>query len=394
MNPAILKPDVQHYLRTLETADAADIALRKSPFTDIQPVELAQQVEGRQRCQKKLPLWYNTLGIYYPKRLAIEQASSALTAQYKGFLVPRGSRMIDLTGGFGVDACYLARHATTLTYCEQDAELAAIARHNFNVLEASNISVEAADGLAFLRNLPDEAFDYVYIDPARRKNRQKVFLLSDCEPDMTGIQQLLLEKARRICVKAAPLLDISAALRVLQHVCEVHIVSVDNECKELLFVLDRTYNGEPNLTAAALSNDGQERIFRFTLAEEQAAMPVFGAPGDYLYAPDAALLKAGAFKCISHRFNLQKLHPHTHLYTSDREQPDFIGRAFQINEVMPYAIFKKNGTGLQANCSTRNFPLDVAALRKKHKIRDGGDRFLFFCTGPGDELLVIFASKS
>ncbi|WP_353184448.1 class I SAM-dependent methyltransferase [Parapedobacter lycopersici] len=393
MVTAILRPKVQQYLQTQETADAAQVALRKSPFTDIPPAALAQQVEGRQRCRKKLPLWHDTPGIYYPMRISIEQASSALTAQYKSRQLPTGGRVIDVTGGFGVDAFYFAQRVDLLTYCERHEVLAHIAQHNFNMLGATNVDAHALDGIAYLDTQPADVFDCIYIDPSRRKNRQRVFLLEDCEPDVVVMQARLLEKARYLYIKAAPLLDISAALQSLHHVRDVHIVSVDNECKELLFMVDRAYNGVPRLTAAALTPDS-ERTFVFTAADEEAAVSVFSGPLDYLYEPDAALLKAGAFKSIGQRFGLNKLHPHTHLYTSGERNPDFIGRTFRIDRVETYSTFKKEKHPAQANVSTRNFPLDAATLRKKHRIPDGGNLFLFFCTGPQDQLLVIFASKS
>ena len=396
LNKELLTAEVQHYLRINETADAARIALQKSPFPGIEPAVLAQQLDGRQRCRLKLPLWYDTPGIYYPPRISVEQASSAQAAAYKSKLVAAGSRVIDLTGGYGVDSYYLSQRATTLTYCEQQPALAAIAAHNFATLGAQNITVQATDGLTFLADQPNDTFDCIYLDPSRRKGRQKVFLLSDCEPDIAGIQQMLLEKAASVYVKVAPLLDISAVLRHLRQISHIHVISVDNECKELLLVLNRTHYGLPQLSATALNRHGREQTFRFTQAEEQAAVPTLGLPeaGDYLYEPDAALLKAGAFKCIGQRYNVAKLHLHTHLYTSARSQPGFIGRAFRVIQLMSYTVFKKSYSGIQANTSTRNFPLDAAALRKKHRIQDGGDLFLFFCTGPTDELTVIFASKS
>ena len=394
INHAIFRPEVQEYLQTQENTNAASIALRKSPFSDILPAELAQQVEGRQRIRKKLPEWYHTLGIYYPPRVNIEQASSALTAKYKGTLIPARSRIIDLTGGFGVDSFYLSQQAATLTYCEQNTALAAIVQHNFNTLQADNIRGEVTNGVSFLTAQPDGAFDSVYIDPSRRKNKKKVFLLSDCEPDIVAVQQLLLKKAQRVYIKAAPLLDISETLRLLQNVHEIYIISVENECKELLVVLQNSPCMEPTLIAAALDRGGSVQTFQFTPTEEREAVPAFALPEAYLYEPDAALLKAGAFKCIAQRFNLKKLHPHTHLYTSGHEARHFIGRVFRIMQVIPYATFKKDYDGIQANCNTRNFPLDVVKLQKKHHIRDGGDLFLFFCKGPASELLVIFTSKS
>lgn len=393
MNTAILRPEVQHYLREQSQKDPVRIALQKSPFIDIQTSELAQQVESRQRCRKKLPLWYNTPDIYYPPRTAIEQASSEMTARYKSHLISPEDRIIDVTGGFGVDAYYFAQQAAEVVYCEQNITLAHIVRHNLRVLGTTNMTVEATNGIAYLQHQPDVTFDCLYIDPSRRKNQQKIFLLSDCEPNVVVWLDLLLQKANKVLIKASPLLDISLAWKTLRHVSAVHIISVDNECKELLFVLNREFNGTPQLTAVALNGD-QRQTFRFTPVEEKTATPVFGFPTHYLYEPDVALLKSGAFKCIGQRFGLHKLHAHTHLYTSEHLLPNFMGRVFNIDQVMSYTAFKKIKQGIQANISTRNFPLDTKALRKKHRLKDGGDTFLFFCTGMNQELLVIFASKN
>lgn len=393
MNPAILDPEVQQYIRSEPPVDPVRVALQKSPFIGIQPAELAQQVESRQRCRKKLPLWYGTPGIYYPPRLSIEQASSEATALYKSQLVSPSDEVIDLTGGFGVDSYYLAKRAKAVMYCEQNDILAPIARHNFKVLGAANITTEAVDGVAHLQRQPDDAFDCLYIDPARRKNHQKTFLFSDCEPDVTAWQDLLLQKAGKVLIKASPLLDITQARQTLRHISEIYIISVGNECKELLFVLKRGFAGVPRLTAVSLAGN-QCQTFSFTPDEEQATIPDFGSPARYLYEPDAALLKAGAFKSISSRYQLQKLHPNTHLYTGEARHLDFMGRVFIIDRTMPYAAFKKAKGSLKANVSARNFPLDTKALRGRHRIEDGGNLFLFFCTGPNNDLLVIFASKS
>ncbi len=392
MNKHILTVEVQDYLREHEHTNPINVALRKSPFLSVSASELAQQLDSRRRCQKKLPLWHDTPGIYYPEKVAVEQASSQLTASYKSNLVPKQSQIIDLTGGFGVDAHYFAQRAATVVHCEKNESLAQIARYNASVLGSDNIVFVQADGLSHLQNQPDGAFDCIYIDPSRRADSRKVFLLADCEPNVVELQGWLMQKAPKVIIKSAPLLDISSALGVLKNVSEVHVVSVGNECKELLFVLSLGYAGLPLITAAALKTDDCQ-VFSFHDVDEQSALPEFGQPEDYLYEPDAALLKAGAFKLVGQRYGLKKLHQHTHLYTSSAANPDFMGRRFRINDVMNYGDFKKNKTPLKANISTRNFPLKVEELRKKHRIQEGGDKYLFFCTGQANTLLVIFTSK-
>ena len=393
MNRHILTPDVQHYLQAHELDMPAQLALRKSPFATVSASELAQQLDGRQRCRKKLPLWHDTPGIYYPEKLAVEQASSQATARYKALLLPTQGRVIDLTGGLGVDTLFFAQRAEAAVHCEKNEGLSQIARHNASVLGAGNIDFIASDGLSYLQRHPDDAFDVVYLDPSRRVEKRKVFRLEDCVPDVVNIQHWLLQKVRNVLIKSAPLLDITAALQVLKNVREVHVVSTANECKELLFMLDREWMDTPLIVAAALKKGDTADRFAFTAAEEKAAVAELGHPADYLYEPDAALLKSGAFKLTGLRYGLKKLHPHTHLYTGPVRNGDFIGKVFRITGVMQYGDFKKTGTAVRGNVSTRNFPLKAEELRKRHRIGEGESNHLFFCTGMQDELLVIFASK-
>ncbi len=392
MNPVILSPEVQQYLHAQETASPADVALRKSPFDGVSSLELAQQLDARQRCRKKLPRWYEPPGIYYPEKLSVEQASSQITARYKADLIPSGKHVIDLTGGMGVDTFFFAHKSESVVYCERNEALVRIAQHNAVVLGAHNLTFVPTDGLTYLQNQPADRFDCIYIDPSRRVGQRKVFRLADCEPNVVEAQGWLLQKAPRMLIKSAPLLDISAALNELEQVREVHIVSVDNECKELLFVIERGYRGVPRIVAAALG-EASTRVFSFGLSEERAAAAPLGAPEKYLYEPDAALLKSGAFKLIAQSYGLRKLHMHTHLYTSTQLVSDFIGRIFRVNEAMEYSDFKRNKKAVSAHVNARNFPLKAEALRKRHRVLDGGDQYLFFCTGADARLLVIFASK-
>jgi hypothetical protein len=223
-------------------------------------------------------------------------------------------------------------------------------------------------------------------------DKRKVFLLEDCEPNIVAMQDRLLQKAANMILKSGPLLDISSALDVLHHVRAVHIVSIGNECKELLFILDREYAGPPQMAAVAIN--GHIQPFYFTIDEERSAASQFGQPKHYLYEPDAALLKSGAFKLIGQRYGLKKLHQHTHLYTSENLVPNFIGRTFSIDSVMLYGDFKKDKKPIQGHISTRNFPLGADELRKRHRVSEGGNTYLFFCTAQHGDLLVIFASKS
>lgn len=387
MNKAILKHEVQKFLHDHLEEQPAAIALRKSPFNDVTSTELAAQLDGLRRSRKKLPLWFNTPGIYFPGLLSIEQTSSSLTALYKCRLIGKGEVLIDLTGGFGVDSYYFSTKVKEVLHCEHDVQLSQIAAHNAHQLGAGNIFFHAVDGIAYLTSLSVPILDTIYIDPSRRVKQQKVFRFQDCEPDVVGQLPMFLNKAKKILIKAAPLLDIKAALKELQHVKEVHILSVQNECKELLFLLESNYTKTINYFCTAFGKE-KEQQFVFTEQQEQESKPTFSNPKKYLYEPDSALLKAGGFKYTAIAFNLYKLHQHTHLYTSDTLNNTFIGRCFEVVFTERYADFKKKKEALKANITTRNFPLKPDDLKKKHKIKDGGTAYLFFCTGLQDELLV------
>lgn len=392
MNKEILTPAVQDFLKINAKENPKKLALKKSPFEKVSSSELATQLESRQKAEKKLPHWFGTKGIYYPPSLSMEQASSEDTAQSKADLIGENMSVIDLTGGIGVDSYYFSKKANRVVHCELNADLSEIAQHNARILGAHNIEFVTGDGLAFLNQQETGTFQVIYVDPSRRVNTRKVFMLSDCEPDVITLQDQLLSKASTIIIKAAPLLDISLTLSDLTHVKEVHIISLRNECKELLFVVEKGANQPPILHVTGLTEQSTF-TFSFLQEEEKQAIARYGLPKDYLFDPDVALLKAGCFKLISHRYQLDKLHPHTHLYTSSLPQPDFPGRTFEIMEMYVYTDFKKLKKRWKANVIARNFPLKVEELRKKHKIEEDTDHYLFFCKGVNEKLLVILGKR-
>lgn len=389
MNRAILTPEVQQFIReNLETPPGA-IALKKSPFPGVSSRELAEQIDSKGRAARKLPLWHATEGIYFPPRLSVEQSSSEATAEYKTSLIAPG-RLIDLTGGFGVDSYYFSRRAA-VWHLEVNAELSEIARHNAGVLHAPDITFVHGDGIAYLRSTT-ERFDTIYVDPSRRVKTRKVFRLSDCEPDVVAELPLLFYRASRVIIKTAPLLDISAGLEELRHVREIHVISLKNDCKELLWLLEKGYEGEPLVVCAAL--DGETRFFRFRISHERTLqLPAFSAPQAYIYEPDVALLKAGCFKLIAREYGIGKLHANTHLYTAGHLVPDFIGRTFRLLESWSYKAFRSGRPVDRASVICRNFPESPEEVRKKLRIRDGGDTFLLFTTGPRGELLVLHCER-
>lgn len=392
MNREVLTPAVQRFLLEKANADPRKIALTKSPFVKVSSSELATQIESRQKAKKKLPLWFNSDSIYYPPTISIEQASSEKTALYKSKLIPENSAVIDLTGGFGVDTFYFSLRAKSVVHCEINTQLSEIAAHNAKQLGRDNIQFINGNGIEYIINHND-SYNTIFVDPSRRVNTKKVFKLDDCEPNIVQYQAELLKKSQQLIIKTSPLLDISLSISQLDHVKEVHIISLKNECKELLFVLEKDFIGIP-LIHATLINDDKEYVFSFLETEEKESTFQIEEPMQYLYDPDVALLKAGCFKLIAQRYKLKKLNLNTHLYTSNERIKSFPGRVFKVKEVLEYKNFKKTKTNLSANVIAKNFPLNVESLRKKHRIEESENDFIFFCKTSNDKLSVILTERN
>jgi 16S rRNA G966 N2-methylase RsmD len=374
MNKEMLTPQVQNYIIANLDADVNKIALGKPLFKKITSAEVAGQILAKKKSGHKLPTWFNHSFIYYPTLLSIEQTSSEITAAYKADLAI-GKSLIDLTAGFGVDSYFFSRKIETIYSCEINSELAEISAHNAKILKATNITSVAVDGLEFLRNT-NQKFDTIYIDPARRSHSNKVFRLKDCTPDVTSNLSLFIEKGKRIIIKTAPLLDISAGLNELTNVSEIHIVSIKNECKELLWMIDQNYSGTPKIICATLNNN--LKTFSFSLTELQSKAKIAkDVAFNYLYEPDVALLKSGAFNLIGEKFNLQKLHLQSHLYVSNEIDTSFLGRIFEIKALLSINMLKKEKE-LIGNVIVRNFPEKAENLVKKYNIRSSHDEFIVF----------------
>ncbi|MDQ0639765.1 16S rRNA G966 N2-methylase RsmD [Pedobacter sp. W3I1] len=390
MNNKLLAKAIQDYISANLNADVNQIALAKSPFEGITAAELATQIISKKKSEKKLPTWFNTDDIYYPAVLSIEQTSSEITAKYKSKLA-KGDTLIDITGGFGIDSYYFSQKVKAVTHCEINPELSAIAQHNAQALHATNIEFKAEDGVAYIQT-SDKTFDTIYVDPARRAEKGKVFMLKDCTPDISSNLENLLEKSSRIIVKTAPLLDISAGLSELKQVSEIHIVSIKNECKELLWIIDKGYNGDTKIIAVTLNN-WIEKDFSFYRSSSNASVQFTDNLniGDYLYEPDAALLKSGAFNLIGTTYSLLKLHPQTQLFSATTINKDFPGRIFKIEAILTTGELKKQ-ENLKGNVIVRNYPAKPEDLVKKYKIKPDRDQFLIFTKVGNDENIVVKAS--
>lgn len=371
--------------------DVRLLALRPAP----EGIDLRfalQQIEARQILADKVPSWVQHTDVEFPVRLSVEQCSSEAAARYKSGLLS-GRSFVDLTGGLGVDCHFFARHFGHVDYVECNPCLAALAERNFAVLN-DHICVHNADCETFLRSMPP--VDAIYIDPARRDSAgRKTVSIADCTPNVVDLQRLLLEKARQVLVKLSPMLDIAQLRRELRCVKSVHVVAVGNECKETLVLLERDFTGEPTIFAVNLP-DGT--VFGFCPSDEKCAPCVLSeSVSRYLYEPNAALLKAGAFRSVAVRYTLHKLHVSSHLYTSDTLQTDFPGRVFEVLGVAPFD--KKTSRVLltdvtKANLTVRNFPLSVAELRKRLKIAEGGDTYIFATTLANGQKVLVRCRKA
>jgi len=392
LNKEILNTGIQEFIKKNSNTDTMSVLLKKQQFKGVSQKELVEQLEAKKKCKDKLPSWYTTDAIYYPNKLNIEQTSSEQTAHYKSQIVD-GKSLLDTTGGLGVDSYYFAKKIAQISHCELDLKLSKIAAHNAEKLGVKNINFYTENGIDFLVN-SDKKYDWVYSDPSRRNDAKgKVFLLEDCTPNIPEKLNLIFEKTENILLKTSPIFDIQQGLRALKYVKEIHVVAVKNEVKELLWVLKKGYvNNVAIKTINLLKRENQK--FDFTLSDEKNNTPKCSLPKKYLYEPNAAILKAGAFKTIANNLKIEKLHEHSHLYTSDSLQ-EFPGRCFSIDAVLPYN--KKAVSNLKlkkANITTRNFNETVANIRKKHKITDGGDAYLFFTTDINNSRIIIYCHKA
>lgn len=434
--------------------DVRKLALKRPTNPNVDLKEALVQIEGYQTARKKLPLWAENPQLVYPPRISMEQCSSETTALYKQQVVRRLLQglsgplsMADMTGGFGIDFSYLAPLFDRAYYIEQQEILCRIAQHNLKVLGLKQAEVLHGDGV---ERMPEQApLTLVFIDPARRDQQgKKTVALSDCTPDLSAIQERIRSCSRFCMAKLSPMLDIHQALQELKGVSEVHVVSVDNECKELLLILaseetenttgfatakkrqetDGNLASETDKTEEAVANKlentstssiseqsnvkkpaetrifcvnlqkGEQQTFEYTAQEEASAEAVYtDQPGAYLYEPNTSLLKAGAYKCLCARFGVRKLHPNSHLYTSDTLCADFPGRRFRITGSRTFSKqdLKQIARDIpQANITIRNFPSTVQELRKKLKIKEGGDRYLFATTLKNEQHIILECLKA
>ncbi|MEI6866788.1 class I SAM-dependent methyltransferase [Flavicella sp.] len=391
MNTQLFNSEVQCFIQENLKNNLNNLVLKGSPFPEVSTQELAQQIEGKQKAKKKLPLWFKTENIYYPKKLNLEQTSSESTALYKAKLI-FGESIIDLTGGFGIDCTFFSEFFKEVHHCEMNSELSDIVTSNCQRLNIKNIITHKGDSLKVIKNL-NKKFDWIYIDPSRRNDiKGKVFLLNDCLPNVPNNLDAFFEYSDQILIKISPILDITSTINELKFVKEIHIIALENEVKELLFILEKGYADTIIINTINILKE-KKQSFCFEYGSTQQGR--YGLAENYLYEPNAAIMKSGGFQEVSSQLNLAKLHQHSHLYTSTELYKDFPGRIFKIDAVLNYDKKKimKLLPDKKANITTRNFPETVAQIRKKTKIKDGGNIYLFFTTNIENNKKVLACSK-
>lgn len=441
----------QEYIKQHRNDDVYRLALAKTPEgVDLQYA--LQQISAYQILTKKVPSWAECNELIFPRQLSLEQSSSELTARYKAELIRNfmGNQPfthIDLTGGMGIDCYFIAQHTQKSHYVELNPELCQIARHNFTHLN-SNISVHNTTAEEFLNQSTDNRLQItnnrvqstdnrvqmtdnrvqitddrlqmtdnfslltpnssllIYLDPARRGDHgQKLVSIADCQPNVIELLPQMFELTDKVVVKLSPMLDITRAINELSHIEKLYVISVGNECKELLLFINKKYNAETQIHAINLkstinnqrSTDNPTPFSGFISHETALSLSYAHEVGKYLYEPYAAHLKSGLYKTIAQQYNCEKLHQHSHLYTSTELNNDFPGRKFEVKEVVPFD--KKSAKTLfkslkQANLTTRNFPLTVSELRTQYKIKDGGETYIFATTLHDDSKVLIVCQKA
>lgn len=375
--------------------DVQQLALQRNRFPQLSDADfrfLLQQIEGRQRTKDKLPTLAQLDDWWFPVRLSCEQCSSEATARYKAELVGMCHRLIDLTAGYGIDTFHLAEGMSEAHYVERNAELCAIAQHNFQ-LYRPHIQVHNTTAESFLASLSNSSPSerpitntLIYMDPARRsQSGGKVFRIEDCEPNVIDLLPTLRRIGSHIMIKFSPMLDITAALRALGRDWDTHIVAVNNEVKEVLFLTGKGVIHAVNIRTREMQTD---RFFFSPEDEKQAELQLAPHIQQYIYEPNAAIIKAGAFRLIAEQYELQKLDTNTHLYTSDTCMSGFPGRIWQVIDAEIKEPKRQLDKSVRYSIISRNYPLSPEDIRKKYKLKDGDDRYLIAARHQGKPLLI------
>jgi hypothetical protein len=380
----LISEKAQTFIANHLKEDTNKLRLKYHNKNDFPYSECIDQIEAKQRLFKKNPSWANNSALIFPPKLNVEQSSSEATSNYKAGIV-HGDRFIDLTGGMGVDSIALSKRFKEGVYCELSNSLCKISEHNFEVLNA-NIKTVNKNSFNVLKEATQQ-FDLAYADPARRIKGKHVVSLKDCEPDITKALDLIFEKANQLLIKTSPLLDISKVLTEILFVKEVHVVSVNNECKELLFLSEKGNQNKPQIVAVNIIAEKVDVLSSSSYTPEIS----YGLPKNYLLEPNASIMKSALFSELADSFNLLKLQKNSHLFTTDILPSNFPGKVFEIEEILQ--PFKKSLKGESFNIVTRNFGMKPEQIKKKLKTKDGGARFLYATTLKDNKKAFIMCKK-
>lgn len=384
------KEDVKQFIKENFNADVNQIILNPPAQYKDRIKVIAKQVLARQKAHGKLQSWAQNFDLIMPPPLSIEQASSLATCDYKKNLIS-GDRLVDLTGGMGVDFLALCDTFAESIYVEQDSTICNAFKHNSKVL-GRNVDIFNDEASNFLLKLDTSKKTTIYLDPARRdQQKSKVFKIEDCSPDLIELIPLLKEKANQVLVKYSPLLDLHSILQKVENVKEIHVVSVKNECKELLVLMDFGFEGIPTIHCVNLQSE-QDR-YDFQMDEERSTEIEFGNLDVYLMEPNSSIMKAGAFKKIAQDFEVDKIAMHTHLYTSSSKKINFPGRVFEVIAEADKKNIREFALDGKINVMTRNYPLTSNDLKKKLKLKDGGRHFLIGFKDKTDKAKLIIAKR-
>jgi 16S rRNA G966 N2-methylase RsmD len=403
----LLASEIQSFIKNHIKADLGSLGLKKPPNADWPYKDILNQIRARQKARNKIPDWANNFDLILPHPDVVEQASSSATAALKASWIAKTlqdnasalEHFTDLTGGSGIDSAALAQSFKSGTVIDSHTETAEILAHNFKILGNGHIRIEHGNSEAILADLKNT--DLIYVDPARRtQNRKGHFKFEDCSPDIMALMPIMLKKAKHILIKASPMLDIHQSLKTLPPVTTVLCVEWDKQCKEVLYYIrsDQMEQKPTRIQSVSIDNDGKVKTSHsFTLEDEKNCEVEYSTPLSYLYDPGPAFMKAGGFKMLASDFEVKKLYPSTHLYTSDDLNQNFPGRIFKVEKILSASL--KNLNVKKANIITRNYPLTPDQFKKRHKIKDGGDTYVFCCTIHAEiksdktEKTIILASR-
>ncbi|HHB78676.1 MAG TPA: SAM-dependent methyltransferase [Saprospiraceae bacterium] len=376
-----LNDDINQFIKQHLHESTERIVLNIRNKFDIDPYFIIQQINGRKKVAAKIPSWANNESIIFPNIVSFEQCSSEATAGYKARLI-QGHHLVDLTGGFGVDTYFLAQKFKQVDYFEQNEALFDVVKNNYHQLQVSNIRMHHGNGIDFLENI-QHPVDWIYLDPSRRQaDHSKIFLIEDCQPNILEINDLLLAKAKNVLIKLSPMLDIDQIIRKVAGLQKIHIVSVKNECKEVLLHISATPNLLTPVALTAVNIHDHQNFDEFTTTMDKRKKEnitiQLSKPLDYIYEPNKSILKGNLQDYLAETKQISKLNTHSNFFTSSDEKSDFPGRIFQVKTIIKLKkkqITKHLDKG-KANVISRNFPLKASQIYEKFKIIPGGSTYL------------------